>query len=66
MVLWGIVCVCQGLVTNFSGLAAARWFLGLFEAGLFPGVKTLSSSESLMLMNQVAISTFHAGTKDQN
>lgn len=38
MVLWGIVMTCMGLVTNFSGLAAARLFLGVAEAGLFPGV----------------------------
>lgn len=38
MTLWGIVMVCMGLVHNFSGLAAARWFLGMAEAGLFPGV----------------------------
>ncbi|KIY03909.1 uncharacterized protein Z520_00601 [Fonsecaea multimorphosa CBS 102226] len=37
MVLWGIACICQGLVSDFSGLSAVRWFLGLFEAGLFPG-----------------------------
>ncbi|KIW48136.1 uncharacterized protein PV06_00755 [Exophiala oligosperma] len=37
MILWGIVTVCQGFVSNFAGLAATRWFLGLFEAGLFPG-----------------------------
>jgi MFS family permease len=30
--------VTMGLVHNFSGLMAARWFLGLAEAGLFPGV----------------------------
>lgn len=30
--------VCMGLVHDFSGLAAARFFLGMFEAGLFPGV----------------------------
>ena len=29
---------CMGLTYNFSGLAAARFFLGLAEAGLFPGV----------------------------
>lgn len=29
---------CMGLVHNFSGLAAARFFLGVAEAGLFPGV----------------------------
>ncbi|KAL9113683.1 MAG: hypothetical protein Q9227_002128 [Pyrenula ochraceoflavens] len=28
----------MGLVHNYSGLMAARWFLGLAEAGLFPGV----------------------------
>ena len=30
---------CMGLVHNFSGLAAARFFLGVAEAGLFPGVQ---------------------------
>lgn len=29
---------CMGLVKNYSGLMAVRWFLGLSEAGLFPGV----------------------------
>jgi MFS family permease len=28
----------MGFVTSWSGLMAARWFLGLAEAGLFPGV----------------------------
>ena len=28
----------MGFVYNYSGLMAARWFLGLAEAGLFPGV----------------------------
>ena len=28
----------QGVVTNFSGLMGMRWLLGVFEAGLFPGV----------------------------
>lgn len=37
MVLWGIACLCCGLVHDFAGLATARWFLGVFEAGLFPG-----------------------------
>ena len=38
MLLWGIVMTTMGLVHNFSGLMAARWFLGMAEAGLFPGV----------------------------
>lgn len=28
----------MGLVTNYAGLLTCRWFLGLAEAGLFPGV----------------------------
>jgi len=28
----------MGFCTNWSGLMAARWFLGLTEAGLFPGI----------------------------
>lgn len=38
MILWGIVMVTMGLTYNFSGLAAARFFLGVAEAGLFPGI----------------------------
>lgn len=34
----GICMTTMGLVHNYSGLMAARWFLGLAEAGLFPGV----------------------------
>ena len=37
MTLWGVLTVCQGLVHNFAGLATVRWFLGMAEAGLFPG-----------------------------
>ncbi|KAF3386825.1 hypothetical protein F1880_001368 [Penicillium rolfsii] len=38
MLAWGICMTCMGLVKNYSGLMAVRWFLGLSEAGLFPGV----------------------------
>lgn len=38
MVLWGIVMTTMGLCTNAGGLMAARFFLGVAEAGLFPGV----------------------------
>ncbi|KAL1864292.1 hypothetical protein VTK73DRAFT_5966 [Phialemonium thermophilum] len=38
MVLWGASMLGMGFVYNWSGLMAARWFLGLCEAGLFPGV----------------------------
>ncbi|EMC98125.1 hypothetical protein BAUCODRAFT_413899 [Baudoinia panamericana UAMH 10762] len=38
MVAWGIVMTLMGIVQNFSGLLSARIFLGVAEAGLFPGV----------------------------
>ncbi|KFA52290.1 hypothetical protein S40293_00650 [Stachybotrys chartarum IBT 40293] len=38
IILWGVIMTLMGLVTNYSGLLAARWFLGIAEAGLFPGV----------------------------
>ncbi|KAJ3340499.1 hypothetical protein HDU93_006967 [Gonapodya sp. JEL0774] len=38
MVTWGIVVICMAAVKNAAGLIAARFFLGLCEAGLIPGV----------------------------
>lgn len=38
MITWGFTMCFMGFAHNFSGLMAARWFLGLTEAGLFPGV----------------------------
>lgn len=38
IVAWGAIMTLMGIVENRSGLLAARWFLGLAEAGLFPGV----------------------------
>ncbi|RDB23798.1 hypothetical protein Hypma_008967 [Hypsizygus marmoreus] len=38
MLLWGVMMTVQGLVHDFGGLMGMRWMLGVFEAGLFPGV----------------------------
>ncbi|RDL40055.1 MFS general substrate transporter [Venustampulla echinocandica] len=38
MVAWGLCMTFMGFCNNWSGLMAARWFLGLAEAGLFPGI----------------------------
>jgi len=38
MVIWSVIVIAMGFVTNFSGLVVARTFLGLAEGGLFPGV----------------------------
>ena len=37
MFVFGLVTICQGLVQNYSGLLATRFFLGLAETGMFPG-----------------------------
>ncbi|KAJ7672731.1 major facilitator superfamily domain-containing protein [Mycena rosella] len=41
--IWGIASICQGLVKNQAGLFGIRFFLGVTEAGLFPGVIYLFS-----------------------
>ncbi|KAI9298527.1 MFS general substrate transporter [Neoconidiobolus thromboides FSU 785] len=38
MVTWGGITMCLASVTNFSGLLAGRFFLGIAEAGLAPGI----------------------------
>ncbi|KAK2737813.1 hypothetical protein FQN57_007371 [Myotisia sp. PD_48] len=36
--LWGIIATLMGVVQNLSGFFASRFFLGVSESGLFPGV----------------------------
>jgi MFS family permease len=38
MISWGIVTICTAAVSSFRGLLAVRFFLGVAEAGFFPGV----------------------------
>lgn len=38
MVAWGTVMTLMGIVQNYHGLLIARLFLGVAEAGLYPGV----------------------------
>ncbi|ESK85134.1 mfs transporter [Moniliophthora roreri MCA 2997] len=38
MLFWGVMMTVQGLVHDYGGLVTMRFFLGAFEAGLFPGV----------------------------
>ncbi|KAF9886417.1 hypothetical protein FE257_011449 [Aspergillus nanangensis] len=37
MLAWGIVMTLMGVVKNYQGLLATRFFLGVAEAGLYPG-----------------------------
>ncbi|KAK0243694.1 major facilitator superfamily domain-containing protein [Armillaria nabsnona] len=38
LTIWGIITTLQGVVTSYGGLLACRFFLGLFEGGVFPGL----------------------------
>ncbi|KAJ7592019.1 major facilitator superfamily domain-containing protein [Mycena floridula] len=38
LTMWGLVTLFQGFVTNYQGLLVCRFFLGLFEGGVFPGL----------------------------
>ncbi|CAI2180160.1 5585_t:CDS:10 [Funneliformis geosporum] len=38
MIFWGITMSLMALVKNYHGLLLARFFLGVFESGLYPGV----------------------------
>ena len=37
-IAWGIIATCMGLTQNFAGMVTCRVLLGVFEAGLFPGL----------------------------
>ena len=42
-ILWGLITALQGLVTSYHGLLIARFFLGLVEGGLLPGITIIMS-----------------------
>lgn len=35
---WGVISTLQCLINNYAGLLACRFFLGLAEGGIFPGI----------------------------
>lgn len=38
MITWGVISMCQGATQNYAGILVCRFFLGLAEAGFYPGV----------------------------
>lgn len=40
---WGVISVCQAATTNWQGMMALRFLMGVFEAGFAPGVPYLLS-----------------------
>ncbi|EMR62219.1 putative mfs transporter protein [Eutypa lata UCREL1] len=46
---FGLVSICQGLVQNYGGLLATRFFLGFFEAGMHVVQEKASYTRSLLV-----------------
>ncbi|TLD11714.1 hypothetical protein PspLS_11790 [Pyricularia sp. CBS 133598] len=60
-VAWGIVATLMGIVTNPAGFLAARFFLGVTESGLFPGVVYYFSMWYQRRERQYRIALFFSG-----
>ncbi|KAK2486172.1 hypothetical protein H9L39_00099 [Fusarium oxysporum f. sp. albedinis] len=61
MLSWGIVLTLMGIVQNFTGLTIARVFLGIPEAGFFPGATYLLTTWYLRYEVQTRMIFFYAG-----
>lgn len=61
MVAWGIVMTLMGLVQNAAGLQAARFFLGIAEGGLFPGINFLLTCWYARAQQSKRIGIFFSG-----
>ncbi|GAA6063160.1 hypothetical protein JCM10212_006318, partial [Sporobolomyces blumeae] len=60
-ILWGITSTLQCLVKNEPGFLAARFFLGVSEAGLFPGCCYILSTYYTRKERTLRISLFFGG-----
>ncbi|KAJ6500774.1 major facilitator superfamily domain-containing protein [Mycena sanguinolenta] len=58
LTLWGVVCTCQGVVKTYHGLLVCRFFLGLLEGGVFPGLVLYLSFFYPRQRLQTRVSTF--------
>lgn len=43
MFLWGLITMCMGFVHSYQALVGLRFLLGIFEAGVLPGIIFVSS-----------------------
>jgi hypothetical protein len=48
MLLWGMISTCSGVVNDFGGMVATRFFLGFVEAAFLPGALLILSKVSLL------------------
>ncbi|KAG9252848.1 major facilitator superfamily domain-containing protein [Emericellopsis atlantica] len=61
-IVWGVVATLMGLVHNLPGFFASRFFLGVAESGLFPGVVFYFSMWYRRRERQFRISLFFSAT----
>ncbi|OJJ07628.1 hypothetical protein ASPVEDRAFT_142077 [Aspergillus versicolor CBS 583.65] len=59
---WGIVVTLTGVVRDFSSLCVVRVFLGIFEAGFFPGAVWLTTQWYLPHELQTRIAIFYTAS----
>ncbi|KAI9293703.1 MFS nicotinic acid transporter-like protein Tna1 [Neoconidiobolus thromboides FSU 785] len=62
MITWGIITMSMAASYNFAGLMASRFFLGLAEAGLFPGIVFYLSSWYTRKEQGVRIASFFSAS----
>ncbi|KAI6045724.1 MFS general substrate transporter [Pisolithus marmoratus] len=60
--MWGIVAAMQGFITSYTGLLLCRFFLGLTQGGVFPGIVLYLSSFYPRERLQTRITIFFAST----
>lgn len=66
IIAWGVVMTLMGLVTSYGGLLAARFALGLAEAGLYPVRYLPLVWKALLTFRRERTITCHAGTRGAN
>lgn len=62
VVSWGIVMTLTGIVKNFAGLMVTRVFLGIAEAGFFPGAVYLITRWYAVRNTQTRLALFYCAS----
>ncbi|KAF8316359.1 MFS general substrate transporter [Clavulina sp. PMI_390] len=62
MISWAIVMTLMGVTTNYGGIIATRFMLGLAEGGLFPGLNFVLTTWYNRNEQNLVISFFFAGS----
>lgn len=62
MLAWGIINMCMGFVHSYGALVGLRFLLGIFEAGVLPGILYVSSMYYKRHEYQKRVSCFFCST----